>query len=256
MRPRLIPVLTLDRQRRVVKTVAFGDRTYIGDPFNIIRLFNEKEVDEIVVLDIDATEDGRSPDSGFVQELATECFIPLSYGGGLRDFATCEALARLGVEKFVIGTGATDTQFVSGLSRIFGAQAVVGCIDVRTVSGSNRVHVRSGREMLPQSPLEYARRLADAGCGEIILQSIDRDGRRSGCDLTLIRALSEALTVPLIGLGGSGTYDHLVEVLQSGAAAAASGSAFAFIGRLRAVLVTYPAPTYIDAIADRLGRSL
>jgi imidazole glycerol-phosphate synthase subunit HisF len=253
MRPRLIPVLLLDRNRRLVKTVGFGERTYIGDPFNVIRLFNEKEVDEIVVLDIDATVDGRQPDFAFVRDLATECFIPLAFGGGLRDMATCEALGKIGVEKFVIGAAATDPEFLNQLSRNFGAQAVVGCVDVRGSGANARVVTRSGRDDVKRNPSEYARFLQDSGCGELVLQSVDRDGARTGYDLNLITRLTAELSVPVIALGGAGTYDHLEAALQAGASAAASGSAFSFIGRLRAVLVNYPSPTEIDQMAAGMG---
>jgi cyclase len=251
LRPRIIPVLQLDRTRRLVKTVRFGERTYIGDPFNVIRLFNEKEVDEIVVLDIDATIDGRKPDPGFIRELATECFMPLSYGGGLSDSADCYELGRIGVEKFVIGSAVQNLNFISALARSFGAQAVIGCIDV---GQDGACCIRSGHMQISRSPLELAQRLQNAGCGEIILQSIDRDGTRAGYDLDLIRSVSSALNVPLIALGGAGEYEHLATALAAGASAAASGSAFIFIGRLRAVLVTYPPPTFIDGLALRLDQ--
>ena len=235
-----------------MKTVAFGERTYIGDPFNVIRLFNEKEVDEIVVLDIDATVDGRQPDAGFLKELATECFIPLAYGGGLRDVASCEPLAQVGIEKFVIGSAAGDANFLSALSRNFGAQAVVGCVDVRSPGGSAAAYSMSGRSALGINAQDQARRLQDLGCGEIIVQSIDRDGNRSGYDLELIKSVSAALSIPVIALGGAGTYEHLYEALRAGASAAASASAFCFIGRLRAVLINYPAPRDIEHFADCL----
>jgi imidazole glycerol-phosphate synthase subunit HisF len=249
MRPRLIPVLLLDRDRRLVKTVGFGQRTYIGDPFNVIRLFNEKEVDEIVVLDIDATVDGRKPDHAFVRDLATECFIPLAFGGGLHDMATCEALGKIGVEKFVIGSAASEPSFLTSLSRNFGAQAVVGCVDVCGAGDIMRVAIRSGRDELVHTPIDYARLLQDSGCGEIVVQSVGRDGTRDGYDLNLISRLADELSVPIIALGGAGTYDHLKAALQAGASAAASGSAFSFIGRLRAVLINYPSPATIDDMA-------
>lgn len=249
MRARLIPVLLLDRNRRLVKTVGFGERTYIGDPFNVVRLFNEKEVDEIVVLDIDATMDNRKPDHAFIRDLATECFIPLAFGGGLQDMETCETLAKIGVEKFVIGTAGNDAVFLNQLSRNFGAQAVVGCVDVRGSGAAAHVVTRAGQHVAGRHPSEYARFLQGNGCGEIILQSVDRDGARTGYDLAMIAKLSGELSVPVIALGGAGTYDHLEPALLAGASAAASGSTFCFIGRLRAVLVNYPTPAAIDKMA-------
>lgn len=254
MRPRLIPVLSLDSRRRVVKTIGFDTRTYIGDPFNVLRLFNEKAVDEIVVLDIDATTDGRSPDPGFIAELASECFIPLAYGGGLQDMATCETLARLGVEKFVVGTAATQLGFIAAMSRCFGAQAVVGCVDARGAGLMAQAVVRSGRQPLQVSALDHAKWQQDAGCGEIILQSVDRDGTRSGYDIELISAMSHSLSVPLIALGGAGGRNHLFEALAAGASASASASAFSFYGKLRAVLVNYPSAEDVNHMTEQLAQ--
>jgi cyclase len=242
-RARLIPVITMDRDRRLVKTVGFGERTYVGDPFNVVRLFNEKEVDEICVLDIDATVDGRAPDLGFIAELASECFMPLSYGGGLAAMAPCEALAAAGVEKFVVGSAGADRPFVASLAAAFGSQAVVGCVDYR----AGGAFTRSGRAPLGLDPLAHAAALVEAGAGEIILQSIERDGGRTGMDLERIAQVAPALAVPLVALGGAGEVSHLMDALGAGASAAASGSAFTFIGRLRAVLVTYPHPGMLAA---------
>lgn len=252
MRPRLIPVLTLDRNRRLVKTVGFGVRTYIGDPFNILRLFNEKEVDEIILLDIDATIDGRAPDLGFIREVASECFIPLAYGGGLKDVATCEALGRIGVEKLVVGTCATEGDFLPRLSAHMGAQAVVGCVDYRGKGDEARSCVLSGRKMLSSTPLNRALLLQELGCGEIILQSVDDDGSRAGYDLDLIGKISAQLDVPMIALGGAGNMGHLSAALKVGASAAASGSAFSFLGRLRAVLINYPEAAQIERLGECL----
>lgn len=252
-RPRIIPVLTLDRNRRLVKTVGFGARTYIGDPFNVLRLFNEKEVDEIVVLDIDASVDNRAPDLGFISELASECFVPLSYGGGLRSAPLCEALAAKGVEKLVIGSQGDDAAFVAAVSAALGAQAVIGCVDYRGSGAAAQVFRRSGRDRVPGSLADAAARLCAAGCGEVILQSIDLDGMRRGFDLATISRLAPQLSVPVIALGGAGEADHLARGLRAGASAAASGSAFSFIGRLRAVLISYPEPAWMDALARELA---
>ena len=246
MRPRLIPLLLLDADRRLVKTVGFGDRTYLGDPFNVLRLFNEKEVDEICILSIDATARGFAIDTGFVAELCSECFMPLAFGGGLQSLQVCEALNRVGVDKFVVGSEVRRPGFLRALSDVFGAQAVMGCMDV---SGGidGRVMVRNGSEPTGVDPVTYARELEAAGAGEILLQSIDRDGSRTGYDLQLIRAVSEAVAVPVIAAGGAGDLGHFKPAHEAGASALASGSAFSFIGRLRAVLVSYPEPHDIIA---------
>jgi len=248
MRKRLIPLLLVDSHRRLVKTVGFRTRTYVGDPFNVVRLFNEKEVDEICVLDIDAGAERRGPNLEFIGQLAGECFMPLSYGGGITELAHCEALNRLGVEKFVLGNAALDPTLVGAISRDFGAQALTACVDVRGSGAEARCFTQSARLRTGRTPVQFCRELQELGVGEIVLQSIDRDGARTGMDLGLIAEVSRALTVPVVALGGAGELVHLVEALRAGASAVASGSAFVFIGRLRAVLVTYPSPEQIDAL--------
>jgi cyclase len=246
MRARLIPILLLDHDRRLVKTVGFGPRTYIGDPFNVLRLFNEKEVDEICILDIDAGPLGRRVDPGFIAELCSECFMPLAYGGGLADLATCEALNRAGVDKFVVGAEAARPGYLAELAAVFGAQAVMGCMDVRGGS-SGEVMIRSGRVSTNLGPADYACALEAAGVGEILLQAIDQDGRRSGYDLALINAVTSSVSVPVIAAGGAGALADFAPALKAGASAVASGSAFSFITRLRAVLISYPDGDDIDA---------
>lgn len=248
MRQRLIPVLLVDRRRRLVKTVRFGERTYVGDPFNVVRLFNEKEVDEICVLDIDATADQREPNFGFIGELASECFMPLSYGGGITRLSDCEQLNRIGVEKFVLGHAALDGNLLRDINRDIGAQALSACVDVVGSGDNARCVTRSGRQASGRHPLPYCLELEQQGVGEIVLQSVDRDGARTGMDLQLIATLAPVLSVPLVALGGAGEPKHLVAALHAGASAVASGSAFVFIGKLRAVLINYPTPAQIAAL--------
>ena len=248
MRKRLIPVLLLDSNRRLVKTVKFGERTYVGDPFNVVRLFNEKEVDEIWVLDIDASAHGRAPDFGFIRELSSECFMPLAYGGGITQLAHCEQLNRAGVEKFVLGHAALGAELVRSVSRDVGSQAVAVCVDVTGQGTLARCVTQSARNNTGRKPLEFCRELQDLGVGEIILQSVDLDGTRCGYDLELIRKVSRDLSVPVVALGGAGEAQHLAQGLQAGASAAASGSTFVFFGKLRAVLVSYPNPEHMDRL--------
>lgn len=248
----MIPVLLVDANRRLVKTVRFGERTYIGDPFNVVRLFNEKEVDEICVLDIDATNRGREPDFDFVRELASECFMPLSYGGGITRLAHCERLNRFGVEKFVLGNSAFDRELVKALSRDLGTQAVVACVDVVRMGPTFHCMTRSATRDTGRDPITFCRELESLGVGEIILQSVDRDGTRAGFDLDLIQTIASRLDIPVVALGGARDASDLAGALRAGASAAASGSAFVFIGDLRAVLVTYPSP---EAMASLVGTS-
>ncbi len=252
-RSRLIPVLLLDARRRLVKTEGFERRTYVGDPFNVIRLFNEKEVDEICLLDIDASPQGRAPDVGYLRELASECFMPLAYGGGITRMQECDALLRVGVEKFVLGRAASDSALIGEMVGRLGSQAVVACVDVR--GDGQDAHCRHP-DGTRQDPASVCTSLADLGVGEIILQSIDRDGSRRGYDLPLLRRISSCVSIPVIALGGAGQLDDLLDGIDAGASAAASGSAFVFLGRLRAVLVTYPHAHAIAASREaRSGRA-
>ena len=248
MRPRVIPVVLLDSRRRLVKTINFRAETYVGDPFNVIRLFNDKEVDEICVLDIEASSHGRKPDRGFLREMASECFMPLGYGGGITKPADAEDLFSVGIEKVVIGEHATDASLIRALTADFGVQAVAACIDYRQEKGGGVFVGRAARKV-SNDPVAYARHLEAAGVGEILLQSVDRDGARSGYDTALIRRVSEAVSVPVVALGGAGQLAHLAAGLAAGASAVASGSAFVFIGRLRAVLVTYPSAGELDCLS-------
>ena len=253
MRKRLIPILLLDSNRRLVKTVKFGERTYVGDPFNVVRLFNEKEVDEICVIDIDASSQHRVPDFGFIRELSSECFMPLAYGGGITQLAHCEQLNRSGVEKFVLGHAALNAELVRSVSRDIGSQAVAACVDVLGSGNLARCVTQSARKNTGRRPLELCRQLQDSGVGEILLQSVDMDGARTGYDLELVREVARNLSIPVVALGGAGDARHLVQGLRAGASAAASGSTFIFIGKLRAVLVSYPTPEQMDLLEKDLS---
>src|ERR1700694_4012962 len=175
MRPRVIPVLLLDSRKRLVKTRNFNEEVYVGDPFNVIRIFNEKEVDEICVLDINASVEGRRPDVGFIAELASECFMPLSYGGGIKSVADATPIFAAGVEKVVLGRASNDSVAVRALADSFGSQAVAACNECRVV-------LDRGGTVTSRDPVTQANAVEQAGAGEIILQNIDRDGERNGYD--------------------------------------------------------------------------
>ena len=241
MRKRIIPVLQLDSQRRLVKTVGFGSRTYVGDPFNVARIFNEREVDELCLMDIDATARGLDPDFEFLARFASECFMPVCYGGGISTLEHCLKLTKLGFEKLVITSRADEAGFVASIARELGSQALVTSVDY--FGSGAQAQTRQGLH-----PSLVARQRAGFGFGEVILQSIDRDGARCGYDLATIGQVASYVDVPVIALGGAATYDHLSPALEVGASAAASGSAFTFIGRRRAVLVTYPSPAELEKL--------
>ena len=197
---------------------------------------------KLCVLDINASIEERRPDVGFIAELASECFMPLSYGGGIRSVADATPIFAAGVEKVVLGRASSDSVAVRALADSFGSQAVAACIDCRRVDNHWRVVFDRGRTLTNRDPVTQANAVEQAGVGEIILQNIDRDGERNGYDVSLVSAVSAAVNVPVVALGGAGQLSHLAEGLRVGASAVASGSAFVFIGRLRAVLITYPSP--------------
>jgi len=239
---RVMPCLLL-RGHGLVKTRKFKDPVYLGDPVNAVRIFNEKEVDELVILDIDASREGREPDYEVIAEIAGECFMPVAYGGGVRTLEQARRLIRCGVEKVVVNTAATESyDVIRDAAQVFGRQAVVGAIDVKkTLLGGYRVVAKSASVEV-RTPLdEHVQALVAAGAGEIFLNSVDRDGMMEGYDLPLIRRVTQQVNVPVVACGGAGTVEHLATAVhEGGASAVAAGSMFVFHGRLRAVLINYP----------------
>lgn len=242
LRTRVIPCLLL-RGEGLVKTTKFKDPTYVGDPINAIRIFNDKEVDELVFLDITASRERRGPALRAIRDFASECFMPVGYGGGIRSLADAREVLALGIEKIVINTMALRRpELVSEIAREFGAQAVVLSIDAqKRLLGGYEVMGAGGREKTGLKPAEHARRMVELGAGEILVNSIDRDGTQSGYDLALVRSVADAVHVPVIACGGAGTLTHFSEAVSEGhASAVAAGSMFVFHGRHRAVLISYP----------------
>lgn len=226
----------------LVKTRKFKDPVYLGDPVNAVRIFNDKEVDELVILDIDASREGREPNYEVIAEIAGECFMPVAYGGGVKTLEQARRLIRCGVEKVVINTAAfASYDVIREIAQVFGRQAVVGAIDVKkTLLGGYRVVVKSA-SVEAKTPLdEHVQALVAAGVGEIFLNSVDRDGMMEGYDLALIQRVAGQVNVPVVACGGAGHVDHLEAAVQKGASAVAAGSLFVFHGRRRAVLINYP----------------
>lgn len=241
-RPRVIPCLLL-RGNGLVKTRRFRDPVYVGDPVNAVRIFSEKEADEIVVLDIDASREGREPNYELVAEIAGEAFMPVAYGGGVRSLGQMRRLIRSGVEKVVVNSATVEsTTVLSEGAAVFGSQAIVAGIDVkRTLLGGYRVVAKSATVEAKVGLDEHLARLVAAGAGEIFLNSVDRDGTMGGYDLDLIRKVALRVTVPVVACGGAGKLEHLSEAIRDGGASAvAAGSLFVFHGKHRAVLINYP----------------
>ena len=242
-RARIIPVLLLE-DTSAVKTRQFGPGRYIGDIVNAAQIFNDKMVDELAVMDIGVHKRGASP-AHVIRHLAEECFMPLTFGGGVESVERATELFKAGIEKVAINTAFVEGgNLISEAVRQFGSQSVVASIDARRrADGSYQAYSRGGSKPLGIDPVTLAKRAVDEGAGEILIQSVDRDGMRNGYDIELIRSVSDAVRVPVVALGGADTLDDLVGAMRDGgAAAAAAGSMFAFYGKLQAVLITYPKP--------------
>jgi cyclase len=245
MRPRTLPVVLLD-DSYVVKTRHYSRPTYVGDPINTVKLFNEKGVDELVLLDIGAGS--RGIDFPLLADIATEAFMPLAYGGGLRTVEDAQRILTMGFEKVSFNTLLIDDPSVlTRVAESYGAQAVVASIDVgrprhgRWRRGTQRVQVlRTGRRPTGLDPLDAARRAEQAGAGEILLTNADREGDREGLDLELIATVSAAVGIPVVAQGGAGAVGHLAPAIVAGASAVAAGTMFTHYGPHRAVLITYP----------------
>jgi cyclase len=246
--PRIIPVLLLS-DSGVVKTTRFKDPRYVGDPINALRVFNDKEVDEVVIVDIDAWKERRGPNFERVAELAGECFMPLGYGGGITTLDQIRTLFRCGVEKVLLNSALyTHPELVRAAADIAGSQSVVAAIDVKkNWLGHPRVYVAGGTIDTGADPVQWAKLAAQRGAGEIVIQSIDRDGGQGGYDLELIRQVALAVEVPVVALGGARGLPDMVDAMKAGAGGVAAGSFFVFHGKHRAVLITYPTADQVRA---------
>ncbi len=240
--PRAIPVLLL-RGQGLVKTVKFKDPKYIGDPRNAVKIFNEKEVDELVILDITATNEKRGPQFSLLHEIVSEAFMPIGYGGGIRSIKDIEQLISLGIEKAVLNTYAVESpDFVTSAAEVLGSSSVVVCLDTkRKLFGGYEVFTHSGKNATGLNPIDVAMEMEQRGAGELIVNSIDRDGTMQGYDLDLVRTITNAVSIPVIACGGASNLDDLSSAIRiGGASAAAAGSMFVFQGKHRAVLISYP----------------
>jgi len=242
-RVRVIPVLTIDRDRRLVKTVGFGKRSYIGDPINAVRIFNTKMVDELILLDIDASTDGRGPAFEAIGDIVEEAFLPMGYGGGIRSVDDAAKLFALGLEKVVLSTEAlADPGLVRAISERFGAQAVAVALPyAKKLLGGQQVLAKSGKARTGLAPVAAAKAMVAAGAGEILLYSIDRDGQWTGFDLPTVTAVADAVDVPVVACGGAASVDDfLPAVRDGGASAVAASSLFVYRAKGQGVLISYP----------------
>lgn len=253
LRPRIIPCL-LVHQGGLVKTVEFKDPKYVGDPINAVKIFNEKEADELVVLDIDATVNGADPDYRLIANLAAECRMPLCYGGGVRTPEQAKKIIGLGVEKVAMSAAAIDdATLITRTADAIGRQSVVVVLDVRKKTGlfgkGYEVFTHNGKRSIKADPFELAQAMQEAGAGEIVINLIDRDGKMKGYELTMAARMRQELRIPLTFLGGAGSHQDIEALLgECGVVGASAGSLFVFKGPYRAVLINYPNPEQKDRI--------
>jgi cyclase len=243
LRPRITPCL-LVHNGGLVKTVGFKDPKYVGDPINAVKIFNEKETDELIVLDIDATANNSEPNYKLIAHLAAECRMPLCYGGGVRTPEQAKKIIGLGVEKVSVSAAAIeDPQLISRIAKEIGSQSVVVVLDVkkRLFSKEYDVWTHNGTRNTKRSVLDAATEAEALGAGEIVVNSIDNDGKMKGYDIELANRLRQAVSLPITVLGGAGSLDHIGELIATcGVVGASAGSLFVFKGTYRAVLINYP----------------
>ena len=252
-RVRIIPVLLL-RNRGLVKSVRFKKHQYVGDPINAVKIFNEKEVDEIIVLDIDASVKKQNPDFKAIEEICSEAFMPLAYGGGVNSLESAKRLLYNGAEKVILNTTLLEQpKVIESISKQFGNQSVVASIDYKsTLFGKTKVYRANGNKKTNWSPIELAQKAEEYGAGEVMLNSIERDGTYAGYDLHMINQVSAAISIPIIACGGAGSMNDFRSAIQHGASAVAAGSMFVFQRPNQAVLMSYPKPTEISLLNENL----
>jgi cyclase len=249
---RVIPCLSL-KGLGLVKTVQFKNPKYIGDPRNAVKIFNEKEVDEIVILDITATLEKKLIQFSLIGEIVSEAFVPIGYGGGVKTLEDAQKLISQGVEKIIICSYALESpSFIRQLSSVLGSQSTVVCIDVKkNFWGKYEVCSHSGTKSFKTNPVDFAQEMEKQGAGEIIINSIDKDGTMTGYDINLIRLITEKVNIPVVALGGAGNVSHLKEAINNGGASAvAAGSCFIYHGKHKAVLINFPKRKEIINLQD------
>ena len=242
LRPRIIPCL-LVHDKGLVKSVHFKQHKYVGDPINAVRIFNEKEVDELMVIDIDATVENREPDYVMIERLAAECRMPLCYGGGVKNAEQAQRIFALGVEKIAISSAAVlDPSLVTRISERVGSQSVVVILDVKKkLLGGYEIFTNNGKKNTGKNPFEFAAQIEKLGAGELVINSIDNDGLMKGYDESLIQKMRDSISLPLTAMGGAGSLDDIGKLIKKfGIIGAAAGSLFVFKGSYKAVLINYP----------------
>lgn len=242
LRPRIIPSLLI-KDKGLVKTLNFKSSKYVGDPINAVRIFNEKEVDELAIFDIDATVKNNEPDYLLIEKLANQSRMPLCYGGGVKTIEQAQRIFGLGIEKIALSSSAIERpNLVTEIAERVGSQSVIVVLDIKKkLFGGYELYTHNGHKSTGINPVNFAKELEHAGVGEIIINSIDKDGTMQGYDFTLIDKITEVVNIPLTVLGGAGSLDDIQKVIERyGVIGVAAGSLFVFQGPYKAVLINYP----------------
>ena len=241
LKNRVIPLLSLDNYK-LVKTLRFKNPQYIGDPINAIHIFNEKEVDEIIIIDITASKENREPNFDLIEEIAGECYMPLTYGGGIRSVEDVDRILSIGVEKVSLQSSIIkNPNFINDLAKRFGSQSIVVSVDVKkNWLGKLKYFVAVKESTLELDLIDLIKDLVNAGAGEVLLNAVDKDGTLSGPDLEMIKQVSNSIEVPIIACGGISSLEDIKAAVEVGASAVAAGSFFVYYGPHRAVLISYP----------------
>jgi imidazole glycerol-phosphate synthase subunit HisF len=254
LHPRIIPCL-LVHNRGLVKTKNFKEPRYVGDPINAVKIFNDKEVDELIVLDIDASRLQHEPDYPMIANLAAECRMPLCYGGGIKNVGQAQQIFSLGVEKIAVSSIAIESpSIISQIADRVGNQSIVVVLDAKKKRFSDKyeLYTHNGTKSTGIDPVAFASKIEKLGAGEIVINSIDRDGEMSGYDGNLINRVRDAVSIPITVLGGAGTLDDIGSVIQEhGIIGVSAGSLFVFKGKFRAVLINYPTPSEKNALIEK-----